>query len=218
MNSKSGGTPSRAGATIAACSSGDPQPTIANMQPGWKWYSSGMNGRGGAFTPMICAPASAGSPAMVARMSASASAPDSTPQKKSAAFTRGPTGWIANSNSVTTPKLPPPPRSAQCRSGFSFADAFTTRPSAVTTVAETRLSQLSPCLRDSQPIPPPSVKPATPVWLTTPPGTARPCSWVAASSCAHVVPPPQRARCAPGSTVTAVIGLRSIIRPSSSTP
>ena len=32
-------------------------------------------------------------------------------------MTVGPTGWSANSNLVTTPKLPPPPRSAQNRSG-----------------------------------------------------------------------------------------------------
>ena len=41
---------------------------------------------------------------------------------------------------VTTPKLPPPPRSAQNRSAFSFSLAVRTRPSAVTTSAERRLS------------------------------------------------------------------------------
>ena len=57
----------------------------------------------------------------------SASAPSSTLQKNSPRFTSGPTSCSANSNSVTTPKLPPPPRSAQCRSAFSAADAVTTR-------------------------------------------------------------------------------------------
>ncbi len=31
------------------------------------------------------------------------------------------TGWQRNSNDVTTPKLPPPPRNAQNSSGFSSA-------------------------------------------------------------------------------------------------
>ena len=35
--------------------------------------------------------------------------------------TSGPSGCSLNSNEVTTPKLPPPPRSAQNRSGFSVA-------------------------------------------------------------------------------------------------
>ena len=67
-----------------------------------------------------------------------------------------------------------------------------TRPSAVTTSAPTRLSEERPARRVSQPRPPPRVRPATPVWLMKPPGTASPCSCVAASSSAHVVPPPQR--------------------------
>ena len=49
--------------------------------------------------------------------------------------TIGPTGWSCRWNEVTTPKLPPPPRSPQNSSGFSSADAVTTRPSAVTTSA-----------------------------------------------------------------------------------
>src|SRR3546814_5666200 len=44
--------------------------------------------------------------------------------------------------------------------------ARTQRPSAVTTSAESRLSQLSPYLRVSQPYPPPRVRPAMPVSLT----------------------------------------------------
>ncbi len=48
------------------------------------------------------------------------------------------------------------------------------RPSAVTTSAESRLSQVRPCVRRSQPRPPPSVRPAMPVVETMPPGAARP--------------------------------------------
>ena len=81
-----------------------------------------------------------------------------------------------------------------------------------------RLSQLSPAVRDSHPMPPPRVSPPTPVWLMTPPGVASPCIWVAPSRSAHVVPPPQRARRASASTTTARMALRSIIRPPSHTP
>ena len=41
---------------------------------------------------------------------------------------------------------------------------------AVTTSAEVMLSIDRPCLRDSQPMPPPRVSPPTPVWLTVPTG------------------------------------------------
>ena len=55
-------------------------------------------------------------------------------------------------------------------------------PSAVTSSAASRLSQARPCLRSSQPEPPPSVRPATPVVETRPPVVARPCSCVARST------------------------------------
>ena len=48
-------------------------------------------------------------------------------------------------------------------------------------------------LRSSQPEPPPSVKPATPVVDTRPPVVASPCSCVAASNSPQVTPAPQRA-------------------------
>ena len=54
------------------------------------------------------------------------------------------TSLIGNSRSsiaVTTPKLPPPPRSAQNRSGSLNASARTSRPSAVTSsIASTLLA------------------------------------------------------------------------------
>ena len=49
-------------------------------------------------------------------------------------------------NDVTTPKLPPPPRIAQNRSGFSSALARTRSPSASTTSASSRLSIVEPVL------------------------------------------------------------------------
>ena len=67
--------------------------------------------------------------------------------------------------SVTTPKLPPPPRSPQKRSAFSLSEACTMEPSAVTTWHERSASIARPVLRIRWPIPPPSVSPAMPVWL-----------------------------------------------------
>ena len=66
-------------------------------------------------------------------------------------------------------------------------------------------------------MPPPSVRPAMPVWVTMPPTVARPCACVAASSSPHRTPPPARAVRARGSTAIARIGDRSITSPSSLT-
>jgi len=82
---------------------------------------------------------------------------------------------------VTTPKLPPPPRSPQKSSGFSSPLALTIRPSAVTTSAAIRLSQARPYERESQPTPPPRVRPAIPVVEIAPPRQARPWRWVSTS-------------------------------------
>ena len=95
-------------------------------------------------------------------------------------------------NSVTTPKLPPPPRTAQKSSAFSSALAVTRSPSASTTSAASRLSIVRPYPRVRWPIPPPSVSPPTPVVEMIPHGTARPCSCVAASTSPQVAPPPTR--------------------------
>ena len=51
-------------------------------------------------------------------------------------------------------------------------------------------------------MPPPRVRPPTPVSLITPPGTASPYAWVAPSISAIVAPPPTRAVPADGSTTT----------------
>jgi hypothetical protein len=87
----------------------------------------------------------------------------------------------------------------------------------VTTVAESRLSIVSPYLRCSQPMPPPSVSPATPVCVTIPPVVARPNAWVAWSSSPHSTPPSTFALRASGSTRMPFISPRSITIPPSQT-
>ena len=65
------------------------------------------------------------------------------------------------------------------------AGAHASRPSAVTTSAALRLSTVMPYLRLSQPKPPPSVSPATPVVELMPTGVASPCAWASASRSAQ---------------------------------
>ena len=108
------------------------------------------------------------------------------------------------------PKLPPPPRRPQNSSRFSLSQAWTSRPSAVTTSAPIRLSAASPYLRISQPIPPPNVNPATPVDEISPPVVASPCASVSWSTSAHTAPPPTVAHRVVVSTRTLFIGERSI--------
>ena len=84
------------------------------------------------------------------------------------------TGWTRNSNEVTTPKLPPPPRRAQNKSPFSLALATRGFPSAITISNERTLSQVRPYFLTSQPTPPPSASPPMPVLDITPAGTANP--------------------------------------------
>ena len=67
-------------------------------------------------------------------------------------------------------------------------------------------------------MPPPSVRPATPVVEMMPPVVARLCSWVAALKSPQVAPPCARAVRFPGSTLTARIPDRSATTPSSTVP
>ena len=66
-------------------------------------------------------------------------------------------------------------------------------------------------------MPPPRVRPPTPVVPKVPPGAASPCACVAASNARHVAPPPARAMRVPGSTSTASRPERSTTSPPSHT-
>src|SRR5579862_5348093 len=103
-------------------------------------------------------------------------------------------GCSLSSNSVTTPKLPPPPRNAQYKSEFSFSLQRTSEPSAVTTSAPTTLSQDNPNRRVSHPVPPPKISPEDPVWETTPDGKTSPAFCVALSIDPRRQPPETLAR------------------------
>src|SRR5215216_5245330 len=105
----------------------------------------------------------------------------------------------------------------QKRSSFSLSLAVTSLPSAVTTSTEVRLSHVNPYLGESQPYPPPSVKPPTPVVVTRPPGVASAKSWVSRSNSPHSAPALARALRDVGSTRTPLRLERSISTPSSTT-
>lgn len=86
-----------------------------------------------------------------------------------------PTRWVVSVKPVAMPKLPPPPpRHAQKRSGLRRASHSSTRPSAVTIVRATTLSQVVPSAREARPTPPPSARPPTPTVGQEPAGTVRP--------------------------------------------
>ena len=76
---------------------------------------------------------------------------------------------------------------------------------------------VSPCFLISHPIPPPSVNPERPVWVTIPPGTASPKACVSRSSSPISTPACARTVCASGSTRMPFIGPRSMTTPPSQT-
>jgi hypothetical protein len=118
---------------------------------------------------------------------------------------------------VTIPKFPPAPRTPQNRSLFSVALALTSSPSAVTKSTDRSWSIVKPYLRINQPIPPPSVRPASPVCVTTPAGTASPKACVSRSSSPSRTPACARTVRPARSTRTPFIRERSITSPSSHT-
>jgi hypothetical protein len=112
---------------------------------------------------------------------------------------------------TTSPKLPPPPRSAQKSSGSLSALAVTSVPSASTTSADTRLSMASPTRGVSQPMPPPRVSPPIPVSGCVPSGAAKLWGLSALSTSAIFAPPSAVTTMRSGSTMTPFI-LRRLMR------
>src|SRR5262249_9574492 len=98
--------------------------------------------------------------------------------------------WVRSVSRVTTRKVPPPPPlSAQNRSGFWAALAVRTAPSAVTTSASSRFAAAVPKPFEKAPKPPPCTRPATPTVGQPPPCTYRPPVGVTASQTAIQIPP-----------------------------
>ena len=114
--------------------------------------ASGKKGSGGAWRATAHTESSSGAVSMKSRYCCSTEFAWSIPKTMRPLSSSGPTGWRRNSNRVTTPKLPPPPRSAQKRSGCSVALAWTICPSAVTTSTDSRLSTVMPYVRLSHPM------------------------------------------------------------------
>ena len=93
-----------------------------------------------------------------------------------------------NSNAVTTPKLPPPPRSAQNKSVCSDGVARVTSPSAVTTSIAVTWFAARPCWRANQLRPPPSVYATTPMSGEEPESGYSPNGDVASVTSSQIVP------------------------------
>ncbi len=206
--SMTGGPNALIGATAFSPSASEPQCT--GMIP-----TSFAPDPSGAVSSPATSMSSSGAEAHVSRKNCSTSRPFWSGCAARPPVMIGPTGCRSNSSDAAMPKLPPPPRIAQKRSGFSPALARHTLPSAITISADRRLSSASPYFGISQPMPPPSVRPAMPVLATTPPVVASPCSCVSRFSSFHNTPPCARTVRAAGSTWMPFIGARSIIRPAS---
>jgi hypothetical protein len=122
-------------------------------------------------------------------------------------------GSVRNTSEVTTPRLPPPaPRSAQNSSWSWWSSQSTTRPSASTTRAASRWSQVSPCVRPRIPSPPPSVSPAIPTVGPQPAGMVSSCAASASYTSPSRAPAPILAW--PPSTDTERMGRVSTTIPS----
>jgi hypothetical protein len=96
------------------------------MTMGLPWSSSGTKGTGGAGIPAAMVLSSSGAawaaatnPAITSAVAGRATTPARTVS----------TGWSLYFRRVTTPKFPPPPRSAQNSSGRVLASAWRSRPS-----------------------------------------------------------------------------------------
>ena len=89
---------------------------MARITTGRPWSSAGNAGTAGTLHRIALEERSSGAWAMKSRQARSTAAPCSRGYSGAHRKISGPTGWQANSNEVTTPKFPPPPRRAQNRS------------------------------------------------------------------------------------------------------
>ncbi len=110
--------------------------STSDMIPCAPTSSSGIHGTSPARRRKLVQSSSSGAPVAIARRPRSMTSGARSSGWNIARITSSLNSCSANSNSVTTPKLPPPPRSAQNRSGRSLSEVRRMRPSAVTTSAD----------------------------------------------------------------------------------
>ena len=162
---------SSAGASSAVASSSDtPTRHQTTAHIFLRCSSSGKSGTGGTVSVAKKPFTARGAAGRKSRYQRSTSGSCSIGHIVGPAITVDPTGCVRNWNSVTMPKFPPPPRSAQNSSGCSSALACTCVPSASTTSAPMQAVDVRPKRRERWPMPPPSVSPPTPVVEMTPDG------------------------------------------------
>ena len=117
---------------------------------------SGMTSMGGSWRMRPTDVISSGVVSVQSRQALSTSAERSQGKISQPAKTVS-SGKSVYSKAVTMPKLPPPPRSAKKRSRWCVWSTRWNSPSAVTSSIAVREFAARPCLRASQPMPPPSV-------------------------------------------------------------
>ena len=205
----------RNGATARSPACTSPAWTSIAITTGRPWCSGAMNGSGGAGITLAIVVSSSGAASASTRKEAITSG---VAGRKSSPPTIWPTSCRRNFSRVATPKFPPPPRSAQNRSGWLSASARSSSPSAVTTSAASRSSMVMPCLRTRNPIPPLSVIPPTPTVPASPKPVARPCSPAAAVYSPAVRPVSAQAVRLSASISSPRIADRSSTIPPSETP
>jgi len=182
---------------------------------GSEWCCSGTNGAGGAFSAATSTPAERGSAGAISRTSRSMSPPWSRSQKKNPRSTIGSTSCRRNSNDVTTPKLPPPPRIAQNRVRVLLRGRAHQPPVGQHHVRADEVVQ-----REPVPVGQPAEataerEPGDPGVADRPAGNREPVLLRGGVDLGQRATRPQTAVFATGSTTTEFIRLRSIISPSS---
>ena len=186
----------RAVATAAACSSAVPNPTRISATTGAKWCSAGTNGAGGAMTQAI--------PGLMVRPRAVGDVARGPQRVRRAVLLDEQHRELHERADLVQPEL-------ELGDDAEVAAAAAQRPEQVRVLgrrsrghggrrparprADSRLSIVSPCSRLSQPHPPPSVSPPTPVWLTVPAGHGEAVLLASRRRARpRVAPPPTRAR------------------------
>src|SRR5579871_4084406 len=125
------GSSSRSGATSALPSPSGPTKTASTITKLLPRIGSGTSGKGGKRRIRPTDVTSYGTVSAQSRQQRNTSPARSTGQNIAPAYSSG-VGYSSISIAVTTPKLPPPPRTAQNRSGWFSLSSRTNVPSEVT--------------------------------------------------------------------------------------